>query len=133
MANRKFLKAFVRFDANGRVVPGSLILRKKEPATGNWMEVQAYECCDPFLTTTTTAIIVSDVRLKQNIFPTGNRIGGLREYVWEWNSLAKDLQLDHYPTRGVLAQEALCMYPEHVFLSKEDGYFRVDYNAIANL
>lgn len=48
MANsRKDLKAYVRFDGSGRVVPGSLILRRKMPKVGKWKEITAYECCNP--------------------------------------------------------------------------------------
>ncbi len=54
-SNKKDLKAYVRFDGSGRVVAGSLILRKKKPKVGNWMQIQAYECCDPYFTTTTTS------------------------------------------------------------------------------
>lgn len=50
-SNRKDLKAYVRLDGSGRVVAGSLVLRKKTPKVGKWMEVRAYECCDPFTTT----------------------------------------------------------------------------------
>ena len=49
------LKAFVRFDGTGRVVAGSLILRRKKPKVGKWVEIPAYECCNPTTTTTTTA------------------------------------------------------------------------------
>ena len=52
--NKKSLKAYVRFDGSGRVIPGSLILRKNKPKVGNWMQIQAYECCDPDFPTTTT-------------------------------------------------------------------------------
>ena len=55
MANQRNLKAFVRFDGSGRVVAGSLILRKSKPKVGNWQEIVAYECCNPTTTTTTTA------------------------------------------------------------------------------
>ena len=48
------LKAFVRFDGTGRIVPSSLILRRKKPKVGNWYEIPAYECCNPTTTTTTT-------------------------------------------------------------------------------
>ena len=47
------LKAYVRFDGQGRVVAGSLIFRRKMPKVGKWMEIQAYECCNPTTTTTT--------------------------------------------------------------------------------
>ena len=50
--NSRPLKAYVRFDGSGRIVAGSLILRKNKPKVGKWKEIQAYECC--FLTSTTT-------------------------------------------------------------------------------
>lgn len=54
MANQRDLKAFVRYDGSGRVVAGSLILRKNKPKVGRWQEIQAYECCNFTSTTTTT-------------------------------------------------------------------------------
>lgn len=54
-SNKRNLKAFVRYDGSGRVVPGSLILRQKMPKVGKWVEVQAYECCNPTTTTSTTS------------------------------------------------------------------------------
>lgn len=53
-SNKKLLKAFVRYDGSGRIIAGSLILRMKKPKTGNWTQIQAYECCDPNFSTTTT-------------------------------------------------------------------------------
>jgi hypothetical protein len=58
--SKKDLRAFVRLDGSGRVVSGSLILRKKKPKVGKWFEIQTYECCDPLdivntTSTTTTA------------------------------------------------------------------------------
>ena len=53
--NNQRLKAFVRFDGTGRVVAGSLILRKKAPKVGNWQEITAYECCNYTTTTTSTS------------------------------------------------------------------------------
>ena len=50
--NTRPLHAYVRYDGQGRVVAGSLILRKNKPKVGKWKEIQAYECC--FLTTTTS-------------------------------------------------------------------------------
>ena len=47
------LKAYVRFDGSGRIVAGSLILRRKKPKVGKWVEIPAYECCNPTTTTTT--------------------------------------------------------------------------------
>jgi hypothetical protein len=61
MSNQRNLKAFVRFDGSGRVVAGSLVLRKSKPKNGNWQEIVAYECCNyvPTTTTTTTAAPVT--------------------------------------------------------------------------
>ena len=46
MANQRNLKAFVRYDGSGRVVAGSLILRKNKPKVGNFQEIQGYQCCN---------------------------------------------------------------------------------------
>ena len=54
MASKQDLKGFVRIDGSGRIVAGSLILRRKMPKVGKWIEIPAYECCNPTTTTTTT-------------------------------------------------------------------------------
>jgi len=61
MAIQRNLKAFVRYDGSGRVVAGSLILRKNKPKVGRWQEIPAYECCNyvPTSTTTTTSTTAS--------------------------------------------------------------------------
>jgi hypothetical protein len=53
--NKRDLKAYVRYDGTGRVIPGSLVLRRNKPKVGNWKEIQAYECCNPTTTTTTSS------------------------------------------------------------------------------
>lgn len=130
--NNNKLKAFVRFDGSGRIVPSSLIVQAFKPKVGNWKEIDAKECCNyvPTTTTTTTFNPVSDKRLKENIVPTGNFIGEFTEYTWNWNAIAKDLNLDHYPTIGVMAQDVLEKKPEAVVLDTNIGYFRVNYNMI---
>lgn len=55
--NRRDLKAYVRFDGTGRIVPGSLVLRRSIPKNGNWKEITAYECCNPTTTTSTTTVV----------------------------------------------------------------------------
>lgn len=73
MALQNKLKAFVRFDGSGRVIPSSLILQKSKPKVGNWKEINATQCCnaapgtvvkishdqmfDPVCTTSTTLAI----------------------------------------------------------------------------
>lgn len=54
-SNKKDLRAYVRIDGSGRVVAGSLVLRRKKPKVGKWMEIQTYECCDDITTTTTSS------------------------------------------------------------------------------
>lgn len=56
--NKRDLKAYVRFDGSGRIVPGSLILRRSKPKVGKWQEIVAYECCNyvPPTTTSTTTV-----------------------------------------------------------------------------
>jgi hypothetical protein len=54
------LKAYVRFDGTGRIVPSSLILQRFKPKDGNWKQINATECCgyvpSPSTTTTTTTV-----------------------------------------------------------------------------
>lgn len=69
MANNRNLKAFVRIDGSGRVVAGSLILRKQKPKVGNWQEITAYECCN-FTTTTTTTTVAPTTTTTTTVEPT---------------------------------------------------------------
>jgi hypothetical protein len=50
----------------------------------------------------------------------------LDEYTWSWNKEAGDTD---EPCIGVIAQEALEVYPEVVSLG-EDGYYRVNYDLL---
>lgn len=42
----KRLKAFVRYDGSGRIVPSSVILAANKPKVGNWKEIDANKCCN---------------------------------------------------------------------------------------
>lgn len=44
--NKRDLRAYVRYDGTGRIIAGSLVLRRNKPKVGNWKEIQTYECCD---------------------------------------------------------------------------------------
>lgn len=46
---------YARYDGNNKLIPGSNIWAKKAPSAGNWVEVQAYECCNSTLISTTTS------------------------------------------------------------------------------
>lgn len=135
------LRAFIRYTAAGKVIPGSLILRKQFPkGGGRWVEIPPDLCCQTTTTTSTsttstttsTTTVPSDLRLKDNVQLTGMVVGGLKEYSWDWNQKAKDLNLDNYPNTGVIAQEAVYMYPQYVMFDKNIGYFRVDIEGIRN-
>jgi len=61
MSTSNKLKAFVRFDGSGRVVPSSVILARFKPKVGNYHEIDAYECCNEAPTTTTTTTQGGDI------------------------------------------------------------------------
>jgi len=74
--NKRDLKSFARFDGTGRIVPGSLVLRRSKPKVGNWKEIPAYECCnDVTLTYTVTSPTITDVTLR--LFCNGTQINYL--------------------------------------------------------
>lgn len=53
------LKAFVRYDANKRIIPGSTIFRKKKP-NGNFIETNADLCCPTVDCVATTLTFTGD-------------------------------------------------------------------------
>ena len=74
--NKRDLKAYARFDGTGRIVPGSLVLRRSKPKNGKWKEVEAYECCtDVTLTFTPVSPTINDVTLR--LFCNGTQINYL--------------------------------------------------------
>ncbi len=62
------LKAFVRYDGTGKIVPSSIILAKSKPKVGKWVEVDAYECCNYVPTTTTTTTTAAPIPFFQKIY-----------------------------------------------------------------
>lgn len=72
MSNKRDLKAFVRYDGSGRVVAGSLILRRQKPKVGKWTEVQGYECCTDHTLTTTVVANLSTANPLKIKFYCGN-------------------------------------------------------------
>jgi len=55
-SNQRLLKAYLRYDDTGRISPGSLVLRGNMPKGRGWVEVPAYECCNPFVSISNTII-----------------------------------------------------------------------------
>lgn len=78
MTNKRDLKAFVRFDGSGRVVAGSLILRRKKPKVGKWREIQGYQCCNGEVT---ISYLPEDVSLNGIAFEL-NCISGSSTYIY---------------------------------------------------
>lgn len=74
--NKRDLKAYARFDGTGRIVPGSLVLRRAKPKVGRWKEVEGYECCnDVTLTYTVATPTITDVSVR--LFCNGTQINYL--------------------------------------------------------
>ena len=87
--NARPLHAYVRFDGQGRVVAGSLILRKNKPKVGKWKEINAYECC--FLSTTTTSSTTA-----APIYTIGeSALGGKIAYILQEGDPGYDVNVQH--------------------------------------
>jgi hypothetical protein len=52
--DKRVNKAYVRYDKNGRIIPGGPRLNRFKPKSGGWKEINAYLCCNDATTTTTT-------------------------------------------------------------------------------
>ena len=67
----------------------------------------------------------SDKKLKTNIKKVGQLPSGLTTYTWDWKEEFKHL-VGNQPTLGVIAQEAMELFPEAVSMHP-DGYLQVNY------
>jgi len=76
-SNKRDLKAYVRYDGSGRVVAGSLILRRSKPKVGKWTEIQGYQCCNDVTLTFDMGedTTITDVTLR--LFCNGTQIHNL--------------------------------------------------------
>ena len=66
--NKRDLKSYARFDGTGRIIPGSLVLRRNKPKVGNWKEVPAYECCNPDQQSITVTVYSSYPIVQPDLF-----------------------------------------------------------------
>jgi hypothetical protein len=73
----------------------------------------------------TAAAASSDVRLKEDIKPSG-KIGDFNAYTWKWNAEGKRIGADRFPTSGVIAQEVAATRPDLITTDKH-GYLMVNY------
>ena len=86
MTNKRDLKAYVRYDGSGRVIAGSLVLRRAKPKVGDWKEVQGYECCTSSTLTTdvpSANLSTSPIRIK---FYCGGSVGSELLSSSDWTS-----------------------------------------------
>jgi hypothetical protein len=49
------LKAYVRYDGTGRIVPGGPIFSHTKPKNGDWVEIDSLDCCTSTTTSTSTS------------------------------------------------------------------------------
>lgn len=95
--SRKDLKAFVRYDATGRIIPGSLILQRSKPKVGDWQEIDAYECCNPTTTSTTTVLPTTTSTTTTAIqYSIGDyALGGVVAYILQEGDPGYDSNVQH--------------------------------------
>jgi hypothetical protein len=62
--NKRDLIGYIRYDGNGRIIPGSSVLRRSKPKNGNWKEISTYECCNDVTLTTTVAATISNFKVR---------------------------------------------------------------------
>jgi hypothetical protein len=59
--DKRVNKAYVRYDKNGRIIPGGPRLNRFKPKSGGWKEINAYLCCNDATTTTTTTTTTTSI------------------------------------------------------------------------
>ena len=82
MANQSKLKAWVRHDGTGRVITGGPILQRFKPKVGNWVEIDASECCNyvPTTTTSTSSTTTTTTTASPTTTTTTTVLSGCLEY-----------------------------------------------------
>ena len=79
-SNRRNLKAYVRYDGSGRIIPGGPIFRATKPKVGNWKEINAYQCCNP------SPQPINALRLTFNSIENADILVGDSSSVADWNT-----------------------------------------------
>ena len=91
MGSNQNLKAYVRYDGSGRVVAGSLILRRQKPKVGNWQQINRSECCN-FDQSTITVTIQSSFPFNYPDFVLESTGGNYSyQYYYADNSTVNDI------------------------------------------
>lgn len=85
--NNRELKAFVKYDVTGRIVPSSTILSRSKPKIGDWEEIPAYECCNDITTSTTSTTTTICVNCTEHDVTIGTQIwAGCNLHVYTYNN-----------------------------------------------
>ena len=106
MSNKRILKAYERFDYNGKVVPGSLVLRDRIPKNGKWKEVQAYQCCNNNLPSNCIEFVVDTTDGTEFIFSFVSVTGAIN-FTVDWGD-----GTTHPDSGGGGFYEEIHTYPE---------------------
>jgi hypothetical protein len=80
MANQNKLKAWVRYDGTGRVIAGGPILQRFKPKVGNWVEINANECCNNNVPANCIEFVVNTT--DGSLGFTANIISATQEYTY---------------------------------------------------
>ncbi len=67
--DKRVNKAYVRYDKNGRIIPGGPRMNRFKPKSGGWKEIDAYLCCNTTTTTTTTSTSTSTTTTTTTVAP----------------------------------------------------------------
>ena len=80
MSNKRILKAYERYDGSGKVVAGSLVLRDRIPKNGRWVEVEAYECCNPIPAPPSLRMLFSNITEVSAIIGDASNVANWNTY-----------------------------------------------------
>ena len=108
MADQFKLKAFVRIDGSGKVIPGGPIFQAQKPKVGKWREINVKECCnyEPTTTTTTSSTSTTTTTTTAAVLSFIGRVGGSSNDACNGSNVTLyttgPLQFGLYPQSGII-------------------------------
>ena len=79
--DKRINKAYVRYDKNGRIIPGGPRMSRFKPKSGGWKEINAYQCCNP-----TPLPTINALRLTFDSIANADLLVGDALNVSDWNT-----------------------------------------------